>query len=66
MKTQNFRQMNVIDSESRDNYSPINRIKFLKKPLESSLCDYSDTYILVTGNVTVTGGDANAKQTFKN
>ena len=31
-----------------------NLIKFLTKSIESSLCDYSHAYILVTGNVTVT------------
>ena len=39
-----------IDSESKDNYSPNDRIKFLTKSIESSLCDYSDAYILATGN----------------
>ena len=29
-------------------------IKFLTKSIKSSLCDYSDAYILVTGNITVT------------
>ena len=29
-------------------------IKLLTKSVESSLCDYSDAYILVTGNITVT------------
>ena len=40
----------VIDSESKGNYSHENPIKFLTSSLESSLCDYSDAYILVTGN----------------
>ena len=44
----------VIDSESKGNYSHENPIKFLTKSIESSLCDYSDAYILVTGNITVT------------
>ena len=44
----------VIDSESKGNYSPPGPIKFLTKSIESSLCDYSDAYILVTGNITVT------------
>ena len=44
----------VIDSESKGNYSQDDPIKFLTKSLESSLCDYSDAYILVTGNITVT------------
>ena len=47
-------------------YSHENEIKFLTSSLESSLCDYSDAYILVTGNITVTGGDANTKVAFKN
>ena len=56
----------IIDSESNGNYSHHNPIKFLTKSIESSLCDYSDAYILVTGNITVTGGDANTKVAFKN
>ena len=43
----------VIDSESNGNYSHHNPIKFLTKSIESSLCDYSDAYILVTGNIAV-------------
>ena len=41
----------VIDSESKDKFSRHNPIKFLTKSIESSLCDYSDTYILVTKNI---------------
>ena len=43
----------VINNESKVNYSHENPIKFLTNSLESSLCDYSDAYILVTGNITV-------------
>ena len=57
----------VIDSESKGNYSHHDPIKFLTKSIESS--DYSDAYILVTGNITVTrtiaaaaGGDPQRKQ----
>ena len=56
----------VIDSESKGVYSHENPIKFLTSSLESSLCDYSDAYILVTGNINVTGGDNNTKVVFKN
>ena len=56
----------IIDSESKGNYLPDNEIKFLTSSLESNLCDYSDAYILVTGNTNVTGGDANTKVAFKN
>ena len=44
----------VIDSESKGNYSRESPIKFLTSSLESSLCDFSDPYILVRGNITVT------------
>ena len=56
----------IIDNESKGNYSHHNPIKFLTSSLESSLCDYSDAYILVTGNITVTGGNNNTKVAFKN
>ena len=56
----------IIDNESNGNYSHENTIKFLTKSIESSLCDYSDAYILFTGNINVTGGDANTKEAFKN
>ena len=56
----------VIDSESKSGSSHEDLIKFLTKSIESTLCDYSDAYILVTGNITVTGGDANTKVAFKN
>ena len=56
----------IIDNKSKGNYSQKNPIKFLTKSTESSLCDYSDAYILVTGNINVTDGDANAKVAFKN
>ena len=51
----------IIDSESKGNYSHQNPIRFLTNSLESSICDYSDAYILVTGNIAVAGGDNNTK-----
>ena len=68
MKTQNLQQKKwyVIDSEPKSNYSDENKIKFLTSSLESNHCDYSDAYILVTGNINVRGGNANAKVAFKN
>ena len=42
-----------VDSEPKGNYSHENPIQFLTNLFESSLCDYSDAYILVTGNITV-------------
>ena len=68
MKIQNLQQKNgiLLIGESNGNYSHENYIKFLSSSLESNLCDYSDAYILVTGNINVTAGDNNTKVAFKN
>ena len=41
-------------------------IKFETKVIKSNLCDYSDAYILVTGDITATGGNADTRVAFKN
>ena len=41
-------------------------LKFETQAIKSNLCDYSDAYILVTGDITATDGDANTKVAFKN
>ena len=46
------KKWHVVDSETKGNYSHENSIKFLTSSLESSLCDYSDAYVLVIGNMT--------------
>ena len=56
----------VIDSESKGVYSRENPIKYSTSFLESSLCDYSDAYVLVTGNIVVAGANNNTKVAFKN
>ena len=56
-------QNNTEYSEGDENGSSI---KFETKVTESNLCDYSDAYILVTGNITATEGNANTKVVFKN
>ena len=56
----------IIDSKAKGNYLANNEVNFLTSLLESSLCDYSDAYILVTGNITVPGGNENTKVAFKN
>ena len=56
----------VIDSESNGNYSQNDEIKFLTRSIESSLCDYSDACILVTGNITATPNTAATQVLFKN
>ena len=67
IKIQNLQQKNgiLLIKKQIDNYSKNEEIKFLTRSIESSLCDCSGAYILVTGNINVTGGDANTKVAFK-
>ena len=63
-----------INDESRGTYSVNRQINFKTSMLRSSLCDYSDTYILVKGNITVNNtaadgaaaNNTNKKVIFKN
>ena len=63
-----------IDDDVRSAYSPNKQIIFKRSMLRSNLCDYSDAYILVKGNIsanntTAAGADANnanKKVIFKN
>ena len=55
----------VIDSESKGNYSEDEEIKFLTRSIESSLCNYSDAYISVTGDIRATPNSA-TQVIFKN
>ena len=52
-----FRTKNLVEinDASRGTYNTNSLIKFTGSVLRSSLCDYSDTYTLVSGNVTITG-----------
>ena len=53
-----------INDESRGVYNVNSQIKFKTTMLKSSLCDYSDAYILVKGKITIAGAgnDAAARQ----
>ena len=68
MKIQKFatKKWYIIDNGTNGVYSQEDEIKFLTNSLESDLCDYSDAYIAVTGNIAVAGGDANTKVALKN
>ena len=64
-KTKNWVEIN---GESRGTYNVNSQIKFKTTMLKSSLCDYSDAYILVKGTITVNNtaaADANANNTNK-
>ena len=60
-KTKNWVEIN---DESRGTYNVNRQIKFKTTILKSSLCDYSDAYILVKGkiNITKAGDDVAARQ----
>ena len=63
-----------INDDGRGAYSPNKQIRFKTTMLRSSLCDYSNAYVLVKGNITVnnTAGagaaanNINKKVIFKN
>ena len=57
------RKWYVINDQNNTDYGDGDEngttIKFETKVIKSNLCDYSDAYILVTGNIAATGGRAN-------
>ena len=54
------RKWYIINDQNNGQYGEGNEndstIKFETKVIKPILCDYSDAYILVTGNITATGG----------
>ena len=54
-----------VNDKSRGTCNVNSQIKFKNTILKSSLCDYSDAYILVKGKIKITGVgvDAAARQT---
>ena len=44
-----------INDDSRGIYNTNSQIKIKTSTIRSSLCDYSDAYILVSGSITITG-----------
>ena len=60
-KTKNWIEVN---DESRGTCNTDSQIKFKTTMLKSSLCEYSDAYILVKGKITINGAgdDATARQ----
>ena len=47
------------NDDSHGKYNTNSQIKFKTSMLRSILCDYSDTYILVSGTITITGAENN-------
>ena len=61
-----FRKQNwvEINDDARGIYNKNSQIELKTSLLKSGLCDYSDTYILVSGTITIdrAGADSNGKQ----
>ena len=59
-KTSKFRTKSWVEitDESRGTYNNDKQIRFKTTMLKSSLCDYSDAYILVKGKITIMGAGA--------
>ena len=49
-----------------EGYEDNTTLEFETKVIKSSFCDYSDEYILLTGEIIATGGDTNTRVAFKN
>ena len=64
------RKWYVINDQNNTDYGEWHEdsttAKFETRVIISSLCDYLDAYILVTGNMTAIGGNANTRVAFKN
>ena len=64
------RKWHVINDQNNTKYGEGNKndssIKFVIKDIKSNLCDYSDVYIPVTGDITAEGSNANTGVAFKN
>ena len=66
MNIQNLQQKNGTSLIVNLKVTIQNPIKCLTNSLKSSLCHYSDAYILVTGNITATPSNVATKVIFKN
>ena len=63
------RKWYVINDQNNSDYGEGNEhstmVDFETKVIKSNLRDYSDAYILVTGDITATGEDANTRLHLK-
>ena len=64
------RKWYVINDQNNTDYGEWHEdsttVKFETRVIISNLCDYLDAYILVTGNITAIGSNANTRVAFKN
>ena len=55
------RQWNFVNYQSNGYYCAGNKIIYNTKVLKAILCDHNDAYILVRGDITITGHQLSAK-----
>ena len=70
MSLQGLRQENGMLSVIKTTQTMVKEMKMIRplnlKVIKSSLCNYSNAYILLTGDITAIGGDADTRVAFKN
>ena len=59
------RKWNIVIDQSNINYNIRNEIIYNTKVLKSNLCDYNNAYILLRGDISITG-DNGHEVAFKN
>ena len=59
------RKWNIVNDQPSAIYGVEKRIIYSTKVLRYNLCDYNDAYLLVTGNITITGRNFATEVTFK-
>ena len=47
----------IYSQTAKEKYNQNNSIKFETESIKSSLCDYSDGFIVVTGDITITANN---------
>ena len=60
------RKWYIINDQNNRLYGNDSTIKFDTNVIKPNLCDYSDVYILVTGDIAVVNGNQNTSIDFKN
>ena len=55
----------IVNDQNNGQYQDTATIKFNTEVIKPNFCDFGDAYILVTGNVKITGGAANTRFCFK-
>ena len=60
------RKWNIVNDGSNENYDVENEIIYNTGVLKSNLCDYSDAYILVRGDIVTTAHNIPTNVAFEN